>query len=68
MMQYELYYYTEAAKKMMTPTINESIEIKTVNAYQRLIDEKKKTQAVLIYANQPLFSSLVEIEGIEVVT
>jgi hypothetical protein len=42
-MQYELYYYTEAAKKMMTPTINESIEIKTVNAYQRLIDEKKKT-------------------------
>ena len=67
-MQYKLYYYTEAAKKMMKPLVNESIEIKTVEAYKRLIDDKKKTQAVLIYANQPLFSSLVEIEGVEVVT
>jgi hypothetical protein len=53
---------------MMKPLVNESIEIKTVEAYKRLIDDKKKTQAVLIYANQPLFSSLLEIDGIEVVT
>ena len=53
---------------MMKPLVNESIEIKTVAAYKKLIDDKKKTQAVLIYANQPLFSSLLEIDGIEVVT
>ena len=41
---------------MMKPLVNESIEIKTVAAYKKLIDDKKKTQAVLIYANQPLFS------------
>ena len=43
LMQYELYYYTEVAKKMMKPLVNESIEIKKVDAYKRLIDEKKKT-------------------------
>ena len=43
MMQYKLYYYIEAAKQMMKPKVNETISIKTAEAYKRLIDEKKKT-------------------------
>ena len=37
------------------PKINEAHEIKTVGKFAEMIDERKKTQAVLIYATGALF-------------
>ena len=68
LMQYQVYYYAEGSKQMMKPMVNETYAIKTQEEYRKLIEEKKKTQPVLIYANQPLFASLAEIEGVETVT
>lgn len=52
----------------MAPTVDETKEIRTKDAYQKLIDEKKKTQPVLVYANQPLFGQLAELDGLKIVT
>ena len=67
LMQYKLFYSSEEAANM-SPTVNETFEIRTKEAYEKLINEKKKIQPVLIFANHSLFGQLAELDGVHIVT
>ena len=66
-MKHKLYYNSDKAANL-TPQVNETMLIQTKDNYEKLINQKRQTQAVLIYANGTLFASLAEIDGVTVVT
>jgi hypothetical protein len=61
-------YQTSKDASLLDPVVHQRMTLGSVEAYTHFINQKKSVSAVLIYADNTLYSQLLEVDGVKAVT